>query len=159
VESDARMLSLVLIEPQSCFAGAFARFLSAFAPGATIRTFASLDEAGPAIPAADAVVVDLDPGRLDPLTAAAAVSACGGAATIALSSSRPDPVLEEAAGPLLGVVRKDQPSAALARQIIAVARRDARPGIAPPGWVERRLPGGSLPFVGRDRRRDVAVSR
>ena len=158
MESAAGRLSLVLIEPQSCFAGAFARFLSAFAPGASIRTFASLDDAGPAVREADAVVIDLDPGRLDPLTAAAAVSACGGTATIGLSSSPPNPVLEEAAGPLLGVVRKNQPSAALAREILAVARRDARPGIAAPGWVDRRLPGGSLRFVGRDRRRSVAVS-
>jgi hypothetical protein len=157
VERDARRLSLVLIEPQSCFAGAFARFLSAFAPGAAIRTFASLEDAGPAIREADAVVVDLDPGRLVPLSAAAAVSACGGIAKFGLSSSPADPVVDEAAGPLRGGVRKDQPAAALARDILAVARRDARPGLAPAGWTDRRTPGGSLPFEGRDRRRGVAA--
>ncbi len=59
----------------------------------------------------------------------------------------------EAADALLGVVRKDQSSATLAREILAVARGEQRPGIVPDAWTDRRAAGGSLAFVGRDRRR------
>jgi len=152
------MLSLVLIEPQACFAGPFARLLGAYAPEAEIRTFPSLAAAGTALRAADAVIVDAEPGRLDPLGVAAAVGACGGTASVVLAAEPASPVSEDAAGPaLLGVVRKNQPSDALARQIIAAVRREARPGIIPPGWIDRRAPGGSLRFVGRDRRRRPAA--
>jgi hypothetical protein len=156
LESAARTLNLVVIEPQSCFAGAFARFLGVFAPGTLVRTFNSLGDAREALAHADAAIVDLDPGGLDPAALAAEIRRFGGPATIALSSS-PAPVRDgEAGGALLGVVAKTQSSAALAREILAVVRGGARPGIVPDGWTDRRIPGGSLPFIGRDRRRFAA---
>ncbi len=63
MEVAARTLTLLLIEPQSCFAGAFARLLGAFAPGTIVQTYDSLDAAGDLLRHADVVVYDVDPGN------------------------------------------------------------------------------------------------
>lgn len=150
--------SVVLVEPQRCFAAALVEMFRVYAADVAVLAFGSFADAAPAIADADIVVVDVDPDRLDPIAALDRVSFHGGIATVVLTLRAF--ALRDADVPpaLLGIVSKKTAPHDLVTTVLGAARSASRIGLRPDDWNDRRSVDGALSFIGRDRRRRDAVN-